>query len=171
LLTSKKTIYNKVIRLNVKWERPLKGWLKVNIDRAFNSNNLEGGISVVVRDSKGKWMSGFLKKIQATSPLQTELQDLLHALQLIIKEQLFPVDVETDATEVVRVISEDYPTNNVLIYKCRLLVEEASRQGTISFRHSFRKGNMVAHVLAKAALMETSYNNLCTFVLPPEHVV
>ncbi|OIT21852.1 hypothetical protein A4A49_65530, partial [Nicotiana attenuata] len=171
LHTAKNTTYNKVIRIKVKWERPRKGWLKVNIDGAFKNNCLEGGISGAVRDSKGKWKIGFFKKIQATSPIQTELQALRHALQLIIREHIFPVEVETNATEVIRVISEDYPTNNNLIYECMLLMEEASRLGTISLKHSFREGNMMAHLLAKAALIKTGYNKLCTFVLPPELVM
>ncbi|XP_019233012.1 PREDICTED: uncharacterized protein LOC109213647 [Nicotiana attenuata] len=152
-------------------EPPPKGWFKANIDGAFKRSLLEGGIGGVVRDYKGKWKTGYYKKIQAISPIKIELQDFRHALQLIIREHILPVEVETDAIEVIRLLSDDYPTYNNLLHECRWLMDEASRQGTITLKHSFRERNMVAHVLAKAALMQRSYNKLCTFVLPPELVL
>ncbi|XP_070023147.1 uncharacterized protein [Nicotiana sylvestris] len=170
-LDSQVDIYNKIIRINVKWQPPPRGWFKVNIDGTFKSNYLEGGISGVICDYKGQWRTGYHKKIQATSPIKTELQAFRHALQLIIREHIFPIEVETDATEVIRFLQDDYPTYNNLIYECRRLMEEASRQGTITLKHSFREGNMMAHLLAKAALVQRSYNKLCIYVLPPEFVI
>ncbi|XP_019266901.1 PREDICTED: uncharacterized protein LOC109244291 [Nicotiana attenuata] len=171
LLANKQIFHNKVIRLNVKWERPRKGWIKANIDGAFKIDSLEGGIIGVFRDLKGRWMMGFLMKIQAASALHTELQALLHTLRLIIKEHMFPIEVDTDATKIINIINKDYHANDIIFQKCRLFVEEASRQGTILFKHSFREGNMVAHVLAKATLRNTSYNNLCTSVQLPDPVI
>ncbi|OIT01083.1 hypothetical protein A4A49_60035, partial [Nicotiana attenuata] len=150
---------------------PTKGWLKANIDGAFNNINMEGGISGVVRDSKERWNTAFSMKVHAISPMQTELQALMHALQIIIREHMFPIEVETDATEIISIINKDYSTNNELCHICRLLVEEASRKGRILFKHSFREGNMVAHILAKEALRRTSFNRLCTFCKPPDFVM
>lgn len=76
-----------------------------------------------------------------------------------------------DATEVIRFLQDDYPTYNNLIYECRWLINKASKQGTVTLKYSFREGNMVAHLLAKAALMQSSYNKLCVLVLPPDFVI
>ncbi|XP_019252871.1 PREDICTED: uncharacterized protein LOC109231684 [Nicotiana attenuata] len=170
-LTSRVNTYNKKLSINVKWRPPPRGWYKINIDGAFRSDYLEGGISGVIHDYKGQWRTGYHKKIHAISPIQAELQAFWHALQLIIREQIFPVEVETDATEVIRFLQDDYPTYNNLICECRWLINKASVQWKITLKHSFREGNMVAHLLAKAALMQSSYNKLCVLVLPPEFVI
>lgn len=41
----------------------------------------------------------------------------------------------------------------------------------IVVNHSFRERNSVAHLLAKEAFKQPSFNKLCSFVLPPEPVI
>nr|XP_016446718.1 PREDICTED: uncharacterized protein LOC107771788 [Nicotiana tabacum] len=167
LLTSKSTTNNIKVKLKVKWQAPARSWYKLNLDGAFNNSCLHEGVSGIIRNNKGEWILGYYDKYPTTSPNQAELQALWHALQIIIKENIFPVEVKTDTTEVIRFLYEDYPTYNDLIHECRWLMDKATQQGKITMNHSFREGNMVAHQLAKEALMSHNYNKTCYFVSPP----
>jgi hypothetical protein len=40
-------------RHKMNWERPDEGWVKVNIDAAFDSNMSTGSTGVVIRDHMG----------------------------------------------------------------------------------------------------------------------
>lgn len=104
-------------------------------------------------------------------PIQVELQALQQALQIIVREKVILVEVEIDTTEIIRFLRDDYPTYNELIYDCRWLMEQTTQMGEIMVKHNFREANSVAHLLAKEALMQPSYNKLCTFVSPPESVI
>nr|XP_016467765.1 PREDICTED: uncharacterized protein LOC107790361 [Nicotiana tabacum] len=138
LLTSKPTNNNIKVKLKVKWQAPPRNWYKLDFGGAFNNSCLHEGISRIIRNNKGEWMLGYYEKYPTTSPIQAELQALRHALQIIIKENIFPVEVETDAIEVIHFLYEDYPTYKDLIHECRWLMEKATQQWEIIMKHSFR---------------------------------
>nr|XP_016452771.1 PREDICTED: uncharacterized protein LOC107777289 [Nicotiana tabacum] len=161
LITSRPTTNNIKFKLKVKWQDPPRNWYKLNFDGVFDNSCLHRGISGIIPNNKGDCKLGYYEKYPTTSPIQAELQALRHALQIIIKENIFPVEVETNATEIIRFIYDDYPTYNDLIHECRLLMEKATQQGEITMKHSFREGNIVAHQLAKESLMEPRYNKPC----------
>ncbi|OIT37991.1 hypothetical protein A4A49_61289, partial [Nicotiana attenuata] len=167
LLDTPHTTSNTSIKVKVKWHPPPKDRYKVNIDGAFNEENLHGGISGVIRNNNGEWMLGYFTKCQSISPIHAELLAFRQALQTIIKGNFTPCEIKTDATEVIRFLEENYPTYNVLIFKCRCLMEKAMKQGEIRMKHNFREGNMVAHKLAKEALHYPSYNISSYFAKPP----
>lgn len=100
--------------------------------------------------------NGIPQKTHAAAPIQPELLALQQALQLIVKEKIFPIEVETDATEIIGFLHDDYPTYTGLICDCRRLMEKALQIGEIGVKHSFREGNSVAYLLAREALMQPS---------------
>ncbi|XP_070020091.1 uncharacterized protein [Nicotiana sylvestris] len=124
LLTSKSTTNNIPIKLKVKWQPPPRNWYKLNFDGAFNKSCLHGGVIGIIRNNKGEWILGYYEKYPTTSPIQAELLALRHVLQTISKENIFPCEVKTDATEVIRFLEEDYPTYNDLIHECMWLMEK-----------------------------------------------
>ncbi|OIT27424.1 hypothetical protein A4A49_59028, partial [Nicotiana attenuata] len=125
----------------------------------------------VIRNSKGEWIAGYHNKIHALTPLQVELQPIQQAFQLILPENLLPVEVEMDATNVMHMLVTNYPTYKNLISQCRRLMEQAMRKGEVVLKHNLRGGNMVAHILSKEALTQTNINKLFVFVRPPNYVV
>ncbi|KAE8658933.1 hypothetical protein F3Y22_tig00116965pilonHSYRG00354 [Hibiscus syriacus] len=55
----------------VQWNRPLQGWVSLNVDATISSStNI-----VVVRDSEGNWQTGFQNTVAITNILQAELFD------------------------------------------------------------------------------------------------
>ncbi|OIT39476.1 hypothetical protein A4A49_63851, partial [Nicotiana attenuata] len=167
LLTSKPTISNIPIKVKVKWHPPPRNWYKFTFDGAFNNDCRHGGISGIIRNNKGEWILGYYEKCLIISPIQAEILALRQTLQTIIKEKIIPCELETDATELIRFLEEDYPTYSDLIHECRCLMGKAMQQGEIIMKHNFREGNMVAHKMVKEALKYPSYNITRYFVSPP----
>ncbi|OIT23227.1 hypothetical protein A4A49_64688, partial [Nicotiana attenuata] len=164
--TSKPTTSSIHIKVKVKWHPPPRKWYKFNFDGAFNNDYMHGGISGITRNNKGKWMLGYYEKCQIISPIHAELLALWQALQTIIKEKITPCELETDATEVIRFLEENYPTYIDIIYECRCLIGRVMEQGEIIMKHNFREGNMVAHKMAKEALKYPTYNITLYFAKP-----
>ncbi|XP_019224525.1 PREDICTED: uncharacterized protein LOC109206186 [Nicotiana attenuata] len=144
-LATTHTTSNRSIQVKVKWHPPPQDWYKINIDGAFNEENLHGGISGVIRNNRGEWMLGYYKKCESISPIHAELLAFRQALQTIMKENFTPCEIETDATEVIHFMDEDYPTYNSLLNEYRYFMEKLMDMGEIRLKHNFREGNKVAH--------------------------
>ncbi|OIT23588.1 hypothetical protein A4A49_64042, partial [Nicotiana attenuata] len=82
--------------------------------------------------------------------------------------KLYPLKVETDATQVIVYINNGYITYDSIINTCMWSI---SRMGMIVTQHNFRQDNEVAHLLAKHATMLSSIIKLCRLVIPPPYVM
>ncbi|OIT20739.1 putative ribonuclease h protein, partial [Nicotiana attenuata] len=151
LLATMKPNVNSSIKVKIKWHPPPKDWYKINIDGAFNEENMQGGISGVIRNNNGDWILGFNAKCESTSPIHSELLAFRQALHITMQGNFIPCKIETDATEVIRCLEEDYPTYKSLFDECRYLMEKLMERGETRMKHNFREGNKVAHLLAKEA--------------------
>ena len=56
-----------------RWEKPPKGWIKLNMDGCALGSTGLAGCGGVVRDSHGKWISGFSRRIGTTDSFVAEL--------------------------------------------------------------------------------------------------
>ncbi|XP_019244371.1 PREDICTED: uncharacterized protein LOC109224240 [Nicotiana attenuata] len=162
---------NQEIHAMIEWHKPPKGWDKFNVDGAFTEVACQGGIGGVARSNTGSWILGFHMKTQTLSATQVDLQALRECLQLIMQHNLLPVEIETDASEIINMIANDHPTYTKLIYECRWLMKQTRRKGKVVLRHSFRQGNSVAHALAKMALKQSNLNNITLLANLPEPAI
>ncbi|XP_061367828.1 uncharacterized protein LOC133310843 [Gastrolobium bilobum] len=48
---------------SVSWQPHLEGWIKINLDRACSLDGLRSGCGGVLRNSNGRWIVGFMKKV------------------------------------------------------------------------------------------------------------
>lgn len=53
----------------IRWERPNKGWVKLNTDGSSSGNLGPAGCGGILRDKNGDWLLGFSKKIRIASIL------------------------------------------------------------------------------------------------------
>ncbi|XP_070013944.1 uncharacterized protein [Nicotiana sylvestris] len=85
------------------------------------------------------------------------MEALKEGLTLALNKGLVPIMIETDSTEVIKAINEDYKSHHMTISSCMWLMHQLKDP---PIQHNFRDRNQVAHNLAKDAL-----NN------PKSHVV
>lgn len=68
-------------------------------------HTVELGTYLEIRNNNGDWMMGFQMKTHSKSLIHTELQALFHGLQLAWEKNIYPLEVETDATQVINSIN------------------------------------------------------------------
>nr|XP_009803450.1 PREDICTED: uncharacterized protein LOC104248826 [Nicotiana sylvestris] len=137
--------------VNISWHKPTKHWFKLNIDGTYKIDAQKSGVGDVIRNHTGKWILGIQMQHITTSPLPTELQAIHERLQIANKYYLFPLEVETDSTEAIMAIQQDHLVLSNLVVACRSLMHHRK---DLLLLHKFRKGNQVAHMLAKDAAKE-----------------
>jgi len=79
------------------WVKPDDGWLKINCDGAYCSKTKKVGIGVAVRDSIGKVVDGFAKKVKGSSALMIEALTVRERVRLIRKTGIDKSIVEMDS--------------------------------------------------------------------------
>ncbi|RYQ97024.1 hypothetical protein Ahy_B08g092996 [Arachis hypogaea] len=80
----------------VTWRPPLVGWIKCNVDAAFDKASSTGATAAVFRDHNGTLLSGINSSIVATSPLAAEALAVRAALILSRNFQMQKVIIESD---------------------------------------------------------------------------
>ncbi|MCD7469248.1 hypothetical protein HAX54_008119 [Datura stramonium] len=120
-----------------------------------------------MRNSKGCWIGGFSCKNNATNHTITELQALEYGLQLAYDLNLFPVEVETDSTEVLENIDNPNPIYNSIPVFCRSLLRKL---GNPPLRHCFHQENKVTEFLAKQESKLTTSNMANVLFSPPAKI-
>ncbi|XP_062014251.1 uncharacterized protein LOC133730728 [Rosa rugosa] len=140
-------------RVTKPWSPPPVGWLKANMDGAFDKNSCSGGIGVIVRDSDGLIVGGCCCKVgRVLSPALVEALAARRACQLAVSNSLAPIIFESDCQKLVRDImfeEEDASGYGGIVEDVIFL--HASLPGSY-FTHVYRESNFAAHMLAKLAL-------------------
>lgn len=142
LLTERETKLYRKITIKFHWILPRRGWYKLNIDGAFKKGYTSGSIEGVFRNPDGNWILGIQMKAYSRAPVHTQLQALYQGLHIAQKMNLYPLEVETDATQVIAYIThDDCITYDSIIKLYMWLISE---MGTVVIQHNFRQGNEVA---------------------------
>ncbi|XP_062005779.1 uncharacterized protein LOC133722953 [Rosa rugosa] len=135
------------------WSPPPAGWLKVNMDGAFDVVAHRGGIGVVVCDVDGRIVARACARVSvALSPALVEAFAGHLACRLVEQFSLAPVVFETDCLQLVNAIQADGED----ISEFGRVVDDISHALSIlqncQFSHVGREANVLAHKLAKCAL-------------------
>ena len=135
---------------NEVWKPPEEGWLKVNIDGSFN--NGVGASGGLIRDVNGVFKVGFLFKGIFTTSLRAELWGVMLGLRLAWENNISHLVLETDATEVTRLIGlanfEEHNDKDVIMEIQNML----ARDWDVRVVHISRSANKAADLMTKAAL-------------------
>lgn len=103
----------------VKWEPPNNNSFKLNTDRAATGNPGKEGLVGVFRNASENWILGYMGSIQYTTNTQAELLALLKGLQIAEERQFTPLEINTDSTEVIRMLINGNLYFDSLIHECR----------------------------------------------------
>ena len=134
--------------VSVGWEKPPRGWVKLNTDGSAMKNPDRAGGGGLLRDHDGVWLKGFARGLGFTNSILAELWALRDEL-LLAKELGFQqLIIELDALSVVILMNNE--TENLLmeplLTDCRNLLKEIPNKRVI---HAFREANQCADALAK----------------------
>ncbi|XP_062028884.1 uncharacterized protein LOC133744870 [Rosa rugosa] len=116
------------------WSPPPIGWVKANLDGAFDQYTNCGGLGVIIRDSSGLILGGCCRKVSnVTTPAMVEA----FAARLACQFADIMSD-EEDASGYGRIVED------ISFFQASL--------SSSYFTHVFRESNSAAHMLAKLAL-------------------
>ncbi|KAL6129489.1 hypothetical protein ACLB2K_072839 [Fragaria x ananassa] len=88
------------------WQRPLKGFVKLNVDASFNHSDGTTGLGGVFRDHTGNCLGVFSTFLyQSSSPSHGELLALLKGVQIARTSGFVPLLIETDCQVLVEAVS------------------------------------------------------------------
>ncbi|OIT39804.1 hypothetical protein A4A49_62788, partial [Nicotiana attenuata] len=121
------------------------------------------GMGGVFRNDRGDWLFGFQHSKPSSSPLQSELEALKLGLSIALKYGFSPLIVETDATELIRILHSNAMPYTSIITNCRWLMLQLKHP---KITHNFREGNKVAHKMAKDGLKHARKNQVFVNPLP-----
>jgi ribonuclease HI len=148
---------------DTKWVKPSPRQVKLNVDASFFENDRAGGVGAVLRDYQGNFLAAsckFLPHIPSAS--MAEAMAMREGLALA--NTTGSSWILAESMEVIQscVGQDNWWGDSAAIYAdC---VDMSVSIGNVSFRHSFREANKVAHVLAR----ESFCNKLtCNWVEEP----
>ncbi|XP_070002248.1 uncharacterized protein [Nicotiana sylvestris] len=122
------------------------------------------GVGGVSGNHLGEWMVGFAASVPHVNCLTAELQALVKGLTLDAQMQLLPLEVETDAEEVTKLLHSDTSRYSNLLCDCRHILKMLHDP---LVRHAYREQNGVEDQLAKLGSRIRLTNELKLFVTPP----
>nr|XP_009798446.1 PREDICTED: uncharacterized protein LOC104244671 [Nicotiana sylvestris]XP_016454862.1 PREDICTED: uncharacterized protein LOC107779035 [Nicotiana tabacum] len=167
LLTGKENTRPEKIPINVNWNKPSRGLIKLNIGASFNEDQSLYGFGGVFKDNYGQWIVGFHGNTPGTSALQAKLMALNIGLKTAIRQGFTKLEVETDSTDVITCLDNGIILLDDIINECRLLMGQVKIQGV---HHIFREANKPAHMLAKEGLSGNNNMDLNVIYYAPYFV-
>ncbi|XP_030958826.1 uncharacterized protein LOC115980745 [Quercus lobata] len=148
----------------VGWEKPPRGWLKLNTDGSAMRNPERAGGGGLIRDHDGDWLKGFARGLGFTNSALAELWALRDGLLLAKEMGIQQLIIELDALSIVLLMNNE--SKNLLmeplLSDCRSLLKEIPNKRVI---HAFREANQCVDALAKIGV-QSSYS-FVTFCNPP----
>ncbi|KAK4382455.1 putative ribonuclease H protein [Sesamum angolense] len=143
-------IQHKIKVLKVNWDKPERGWVKINTDGASKGNPGISGAGGIVRNEEGVAILAFYEFIGQATNMFSEVFGLYKALQLCNSRGINKIWIEVDAKNLIRLINcpsiAHWSLQNML-KEIRITLK--SMEYRIS--HIYREGNKAADYLANLA--------------------
>ena len=134
------------------WTPPPPGWLKINFDGATFKDRKLAGLGGVIRNDNGLIMAAFTQTIPL--PTSVEMVEVLAARSALVLAKelcLNQVLLESDSEIIINALSNggrDSSSYGHILLDIKLLTPAFMG---VSFCHSRRQANKVAHRLARSA--------------------
>ena len=142
-----------VQRCHLRWKPPDPGVYKMNFDGALFLEQRCAGLGVVVRDSAGLVIAALSQRVRLPGSVDVvEALAACRAMRFAQELSLHHMVIEGDSLQVIQAIIDTKPVQTLyghIIGEIKLL----SSLFTCSFLHVNRKGNMLAHALARRAVL------------------
>ena len=137
----------------VKWDPPLSGCYKVNVDGAMFSKRKQAGVGVVIRDEAGQVVVALSRKLYTLlGPLETEAKAMEVGVKFTTEVGFRDVLFEGDSlvlNNAIHILNEVAPSVQNVV---KGILQSVQGFGTFAFSHNKRQGNAPAHALAQHAV-------------------
>ena len=153
----------------IRWERPGRGWFKLNTDGASLGNPGAAGGGGIIRNDVGIWVKAFVRNIGNTTSFLVELWALRDGLQMCQQMHINALEVELDAKVISDLMNNSRSpnaTNYAIVADCRALISQIPQVKVI---HCYREGNCCADGLARIGCSLSS--NFLYFSYPPPSIL
>ncbi|GLJ16497.1 hypothetical protein SUGI_0281620 [Cryptomeria japonica] len=138
----------KVEREAIKWNAPLKGWFKLNSDKASKGKRGESGFGAIIRNESGELLSGTYRYISTATNNKAKIHALEAGLQLCAQMGVSNVIIEGDSQIIINGIIKSNFQNWKLVKWFPHINTLLDSIGTCEINHSYCEGNCVANHLA-----------------------
>ena len=140
-------------RIRTRWKPPLVDIFKINFDGAVFAEENCSGVGVIVRNRKGLVIATMSEKIpQILQPTEIEAMAATRALEFAREVGISEAILEGDSLLVIKALA----TKDIGLASFGILIQDAYRFTSafslLSYSHTKREGNQVAHDLAKLAV-------------------
>ncbi|KAL4286374.1 hypothetical protein AHAS_Ahas19G0079800 [Arachis hypogaea] len=146
--TSKESTNATRIGSRVTWRPPLVGWIKCNVDAAFDKAHSAGATAAVFKDHNGTLLSGINSTIVATSPLAAEALAVRAALIMSRNFQMQKVIIELDNQILIQALK-----SHASIAEIQVILQDILHlvRGIPSYGFTWvpREANSLAHEVVK----------------------
>lgn len=133
------------------WDPPPEGWIKINVDGAFDVSG-RAGIGVVIRDTAGQVLLSAWKMITVgTSAEEIEALAIREGLALASEWENKQAVVESDCLSLVNTLKENRGAKSTLCFHIMEIRQLSRSLPDVQFRAVKRERNRVAHELAQLA--------------------
>ncbi|KAJ1379745.1 Ribonuclease H-like superfamily [Sesbania bispinosa] len=152
----------------VGWEFPSSQWIKCNLDATYQDDGNSVGCGGCFRDSTGKWILGFIRRLGRCSINMAELWAIYTAIIQGRNANMAKLWIESDSYIGVSLInrgcSDHHPCRQLVQLIRRLIIDH----GQIKISHIFREANRCADALAR--MFVASPFGFQLIQEPPTHV-
>ena len=148
-----RNISSKRVR-KIRWDKPERGWMKLNTYGASNTLLGLAGGGGLIRDEAGAWVAGFTRKLGTVNRFCAELWALRDGLLLYQQMNMSALIVELDAKALVEALTNPSYSNTIvssLFDDCKQLLSFFPQ---CRIQHAFREANMCADQLARIGLLQ-----------------
>ncbi|XP_042972972.1 uncharacterized protein LOC122304773 [Carya illinoinensis] len=149
----------KAVRHHCRWEFPLPGVFKLNVDGATFLNQHSAGIGAILRDSKGEvLMAASKKEHEVRDATSIEMLAIFRGLQLTAHLGIQHLIIESDALTLVQELQKPKPSMALVGNVIRDTKELMSLFHMCEVRYTMRSCNEAAHKLARHAWHVSNIN-------------
>nr|XP_023896770.1 uncharacterized protein LOC112008672 [Quercus suber] len=154
--------------VRAKWCPPNPDMVKINCDGATFKEQKKSGIGVIIRDSNGLVMASMSKLLpQQYTPLEIETMVASSALEFAVELGFSQAILEMDS----QVLTNALRHNSPYLSSLGLLIDDircnARCFNKLLYSHAKRKGNKVAHNLARHSICISDFMVWMETVPPP----
>ena len=133
----------------INWVSPRQDWIKVNTDRAQNSNTGQAMAGGVIRNWCGKNISGFSVHIGLCSITTADLWGIWEGLNLALDLGFRRVELESDSSCTINLVNQKSPKCHRHTQLVIAIQDLLHRDWGVSCNHIYREANFAANFMAQ----------------------